>query len=213
MITRVSISGDTVSLTKVSKKDFFRAWLLLIQNDLRVKNGLNWEIDSNSAFHDLKDLVFTNGDPNQPEKFTDNANFQGDETVQGFPNDFELVEKLEIILQDRLGFTGYASLFTGLMTFSVREFGRFRSDFVIQNKGNLRKLRRDFNIWTHDTQYLDSREDRGLYYMSIKFDPILKSFIALSSPIESGRLLILFSVVDNNSKLVRFPILLGICSN
>ncbi|TKJ20463.1 MAG: hypothetical protein CEE43_12355 [Promethearchaeota archaeon Loki_b32] len=167
MITRFSISGDSISLTKVSKKEFFNAWLLLIQNELLVKNGPNWEIDPNSAFYDLKYLVFTNGDPNLPEKFTDNADFQGDETVQGFPNDFEIVEKLEIILHDMFGFTGYASLLFGLMTFSQTEFGGFRSDFVLLSRGDQQKLRRDFNIWTHDTQYLVSKKERGLYYMSI----------------------------------------------
>jgi len=167
MITRFSISGDKISLTKFSKKEFFNAWLLLIQNDLLVKNGPNWEIDPNSAFYDIKDMVFTNGDPNQPEKFTDNADFQGDETVQGFPNDFEIVEKLEIILDNRFGSIGYASLFTGLMTFSERKSGGFRSDFVIHNKKRQVRLRRDFNVWTHDTQYLTSKEGIGLYYMSI----------------------------------------------
>jgi hypothetical protein len=125
MITRFTIDEDQKILTNTEKKMFYNGLLLLIQNDLYKKVGENWVINPESAFIQHEFLL--------SESFTDNTDFLKDETdaiPDNWKDDFDLVSKLDIVLQDMLGLVGSASLVSGFMTFSETSVGGIRVDFV-----------------------------------------------------------------------------------
>lgn len=147
--TRFTISGGTRELNRINgehltKKDFYKAWLLIMQNDLLKYEGGIWVIDQDSKFYNpnpklgFQNILFTNGDPLQPIKFSTGVDLQS--------ADFPLTGKLDIILQDVFGFTGYTSLFTGFMTFSEETTGNFIIEFILHSFNDLSVLNREFNI-------------------------------------------------------------------
>jgi len=150
MITRFTLNGDQKSLTNTKKKMFYNGLLLLIQNDLYIKVGENWVINPDSAFIKHEYLI--------SESFTDNADFLKDETdpnPDNWKDDFDLVEKLDIVLQDKLGLVGSASLVSGFMTFSESHFPhKFHVDFVPHTYKDQNTLNSQFGLSQLDSKAL-----------------------------------------------------------
>jgi len=141
MITRFTIDGDQKSLTSTEKKKFYNGFLLLIQNDLYAKVGENWVVNPDSAFIKHEFLL--------SESFTDDEGFLKDETdanENNWKDDFDLVNKLDIVLQDKLGLPGFASLISGFMTFSETSTGDIHIDFVPHTYKDQNSLNSQFGL-------------------------------------------------------------------
>lgn len=167
MITRFTIDGDTKSLTNTEKKKFYNGLLLLIQNDLYTKVGENWVVNLDSAFIRHEYLL--------SESFTDDAGFLKDETdanPDNWKDDFALVGKLDIVLQDMLGLPGFASLISGFMTFSETSVGNIDIDFVPQTLDDQKTLNSEFaviplNYPDSSINFLRDRRQISLFFGSL----------------------------------------------
>jgi len=180
--TRFTVSGTTKELNKIgseilTKKEFYKAWLLIMQNDLLKFEGGVWVMNQDSQFYNpdpqlgFQNILFTDGDPYQPESFSPESDIQS--------ADIPLTSKLDIILQDIFGTVGYTSLFTGLMTFSEESSGNFIVDFIQHSIPDTNTLNRRFGIRDLSlgkTRYIKSGSEFELYYINLFLNGFAHNF-------------------------------------
>ncbi|KKN22324.1 hypothetical protein LCGC14_0916250, partial [marine sediment metagenome] len=143
--TRFMLSGEERSFNlDLTKKKFYNAWLLLIQNDLLKKEGINWVINTESRFYGpqngYQNMLFTSGDPLQPIAFDNNFDIQASEE--------SIVKKLDIVLSGIFGLPGFSSLISGFMTFTEISLNNFNIDFILHGVETHRKFNNDFGLYT-----------------------------------------------------------------
>jgi len=164
MITRFQIEGVQKGLTGIEKKRLYNAMLLLIQNDLYMKSAGEWVLNPDSVFKDFEFLL--------SESFTSDDDFLIDETDANqdkWKDDFALASKIDIALHDKLGLTSFASLFSGLMTYSETTSGNFHIDFVLHSLKDQNDLNSKYDIRPLDYRYGDT-SSLGSQYLKIKTD-------------------------------------------
>ena len=77
--------------------------------------------------------------------FTSGTELTIDETGQKIKNDFELIEKIDIILQDLIGFNAFTDLISGILSISKDSSG-FNFDWILHLKDVQSGLIGRFNI-------------------------------------------------------------------
>jgi len=132
-VTRFSIVNDKKVPNPVENKDFYKSWLLLIQNDLLKYDG--------GMFEDFRDIVFPPGQ--DPLKFS-----VGPELTA---NDLKIIESMDGVLKEVFGYPGFFLLFSGIMTFRENfktdsTFMDFKIDFILFTNFEFKKNLIKFGI-------------------------------------------------------------------
>ncbi|KKN13977.1 hypothetical protein LCGC14_1000850, partial [marine sediment metagenome] len=143
--TRFMLAGEERNFNlALTKKKFYNAWLLLLQNNLLKKEGSNWVINTESRFYDsqngYQNMLFTDGNPLLPIAFDNNVDIQASEE--------SIIKKLDIILTGIFGLPGFSSLISGFMTFTEISLDNFNIDFVLHGVETHRKLNNDFGLYS-----------------------------------------------------------------
>lgn len=138
--------GDLdLRLNDGTDKEFYNAWLTLIQNDI-LRGG--------TRFIDYARLLFkidpATGHPDltQPKRFSLGTYFTVDERATSDTNDIALVEAIDEAMTGIFGHTGYALIFSGLMSFNEDDSSPngIRVDSLLFSMRQLERLFRRFGI-------------------------------------------------------------------
>ncbi len=135
-VTRVG-EDLKLELNDVSEKDFYSAWLTLIQNDI-LRSG------SSGIFENYRSLLFH--DDGSPKQFSDDPDFEQNE-VSGLDESI-LMQIVNDVLVGVFGFTGFALIFSGMMSFSEdsHSWMGIKVDSLLFNIVEWLELFREFGI-------------------------------------------------------------------
>ena len=180
LMTRFSVSGDTKQIPVdnfgkiiLTKKKFYTAWALSMQNDLLKFESDVWVINQESRFIEYASMLFAEvagqPDPTDPVLFSPGGDLQ----IEDSP----FTKNLDIILQDVFGLVGYAALFIGFMTFSEEIPGNFIVDFIAHSNTDQTKLNAKFGIQDYSHGYVRYLDNLDLFFTDVFLNGFSHRFI------------------------------------
>lgn len=189
LVSRVTIDNGEIKFTEFEDKDFYEAWLILIQNDL-IRGGELFEI--------YRDKVI-NKDTNKPLRFINDPD-----------KDFELIKVVRDILVNKLGHPMYFFLVSGIT--ALRYDDQIHIEYITHPMGiedssilTFGKIIRRFGIKPRSSMHGDSIGYQSAINLEMRQTILFNGLISGFSQNIQGRILKTYTqrIDDNGGVLSR----------